>query len=485
MSRQISARAKALDVLIRKTDVEEAEEKKQPSLTRWDITCAQLVEFDATDCGAKTSERVGLFNLGATCYLNSLVQSLFACPALVQLVLDYTRPELATEKQHAMSLALQLLFARMLGSKSSAVSTKELTKSFGWSDFVFTQSDASELYTVFLQALLTAWQSDAASHTALRALYTGCSYNFMECGECHTSRRMKQEDFSFLNVQVEGIAEGSVACAVEAHFAREAMEGVMCEACGKKTDSSRGLKLVSTPGVLVVCLQRLVMNRTTFQVAKVNDPVIPSQRLDLAKHMHIDEEYAKEDGGSAHHAFELFAVLAHAGGASSGHYKAYVHHADGWYECNDTFVRRLSQEEFIAHLSTSPHAQGAASGGGSDGKRVGGEKKGPTKVSFNVLRDVNMCVYRRVEAPNPENNDTRPLTLPVHVQAVLDQDNAEFVVRKKKYDALVDKLNVRVGAEYFPAVSPLSQRTRAYLEATTPPAFRVGPSRWPSRVPTF
>lgn len=79
---------------------------------------------------------VGLSNQGATCYLNSLIQTLYMTPELRKGL--YTQFEYSSEldgpEHRCIPLQLQKLFARLQMGECAIVETKDLTKSFGFTD---------------------------------------------------------------------------------------------------------------------------------------------------------------------------------------------------------------------------------------------------------------------------------------------------------------------------------------------------------------
>lgn len=89
---------------------------------------------------------VGLKNQGATCYMNSLLQTLYFTNQLRKAV--YKMPTESDDSTKSVALALQRVFHE-LQFCDKPVGTKKLTKSFGWETLdSFMQHDVQEFLRV-------------------------------------------------------------------------------------------------------------------------------------------------------------------------------------------------------------------------------------------------------------------------------------------------------------------------------------------------
>ncbi|CAM9917510.1 unnamed protein product [Discosporangium mesarthrocarpum] len=117
--------------------------------------------------------------MGATCYMNSLLQTLFHVKCLRKAVYD-----MPTEDENtvtSMALALQRVFYR-LQTSVKAVGTKELTKSFGWDayDSFTQQQDVQELNRVLCDHLEEKMKGTAVEGS-IQSLFEGQIKSYIKC----------------------------------------------------------------------------------------------------------------------------------------------------------------------------------------------------------------------------------------------------------------------------------------------------------------
>ena len=119
------------------------------------ITLEVDVKADAPHGVAWDSKKhtgyVGLKNQGATCYMNSLLQTMFFTNQLRKAV--YKMPTESDDSTKSVALALQRVFYE-LQTSDKPVGTKKLTRSFGWETLdSFMQHDVQEFLRVLLDKL--------------------------------------------------------------------------------------------------------------------------------------------------------------------------------------------------------------------------------------------------------------------------------------------------------------------------------------------
>jgi tetratricopeptide (TPR) repeat protein len=115
--------------------------------------------------GARVCPYGGLKNEGATCYLNSVLQTIFHLAIFRRAIYSIpTSPARAGEKV-SVALALQRLFCRLQSpaARSKAVSGVELLASFGWdSNDMLMQQDVGEFVNVFFDRIEEHMKRDTA-----------------------------------------------------------------------------------------------------------------------------------------------------------------------------------------------------------------------------------------------------------------------------------------------------------------------------------
>ncbi|TYZ61201.1 hypothetical protein PybrP1_005954 [[Pythium] brassicae (nom. inval.)] len=347
---------------------------------------ALTAPFLAYDSKAATG-MVGLKNQGATCYMNSLLQTLFHLRAFRQAV--YETPSAQEDTHDSVSLALQRVFYR-LQTKRSAVSTKELTRSFGWSQIdAFMQHDVQELYRILCDRL-----EEKMKHTrvdrALQRLFEGKVRSFVEC--VHVDfRSFRDESFYDLQLDVKGCRD--LYASFRKYVETELLQGdnqYEAEGHGKQ-DAKKGIRFVHFPPVLNIQLKRFEYDPLRDGMVKIHD------RFEFPKTLVLDEFLSGDDGDNNNsnvnddngpttttsdrptdarparpaHVYHLHSVLVHSGDVHGGHYYVFIRpgkdiaNSNSWFRFDDDQISVVDEQTAIEGSYGSSPSAAAVAGNGS------------------------------------------------------------------------------------------------------------------------
>ncbi|CAI0392620.1 unnamed protein product [Linum tenue] len=246
----------------------------------------------------------GLMNQGATCYMNSLLQVLYHIPRFKRAV--YSIRTIGNDKPSgSFTSALQNLFFR-LQAKTTRVSTKELTKSFGWKiNDSFRQHDVQEFNRVLCEKLEDAMKGTTAEGT-IKMLFEGEFMSYIRCLSVDYNSTRK-EFFYDLQLDVTGCKD--VYASFDKYVEVEQLSGD-----NRYHAEGHGLQ--------------------------INDRYEYPLQLDLdregRKYLSPDADY------SVCNLYTLHSVLVHAGRENAGHYYAFIRPpvSDEWYKFDDEHVTK-------------------------------------------------------------------------------------------------------------------------------------------------
>uniref|UniRef100_A0A1B6KRW5 ubiquitinyl hydrolase 1 n=3 Tax=Graphocephala atropunctata TaxID=36148 RepID=A0A1B6KRW5_9HEMI len=291
---------------------------------------------------------VGLKNLGATCYVNSLLQLWFHNKAFRDAIFLWNPLEDPVEKQNASLYSngpflpqsvvghLQQLFALMFHSSCRYIDPSPFVESLRLD--TTTQQDAQEFSKLFISLL-----ENALRHQSLKNVKNLITDNFRgeytyvtRCCKCRTES-VSPSMFYELELNVKG--HNSLTECLKEFLQVERLEGADCYSCAvcqAKQEACRFIKLCSLPPVLNLQLLRFVYDREKGQRKKLKTVVQFPETLNMKDFVENDTDEPLM--------YNLSAVLIHKGAsASSGHFVAYI--KDGltgaWNTFNDESVDKL------------------------------------------------------------------------------------------------------------------------------------------------
>ncbi|XP_003746614.1 ubiquitin carboxyl-terminal hydrolase 47 [Galendromus occidentalis] len=323
----------------------------------------------------------GLVNQAMTCYLNSVLQTLFYTPEFRNALYacDFSAEENPTK---SIPCQLQRLFLRLQCYPGTAAQTISLTRSFGWdSHEAWQQHDVQELCRVMFDALEGALKKSGQQADLIERLYQGSLKDYVKCTECN-NESAREDHYQDIALVVRPFGSdkiyGSLIEALNGFVEPETLNGANqyhCEKCKKKCDALKGLKFVSFPKILTLQLKRFDFDYLTMRRIKLNDRVEFPEVLDL-------NGFIESKPPKTEYVYDLFAVLIHSGSANGGHYYAYIRNKTDWFCFNDNQVHRVTLED----------VQRTFGGGGST----------DTRSPFSSSTNAYMLIYRQQSEANAQ-----------------------------------------------------------------------------------
>ncbi|EMC94149.1 hypothetical protein BAUCODRAFT_74418 [Baudoinia panamericana UAMH 10762] len=399
---------------------------KDPTGVLWH----NFVNYDSK----KETGMVGLRNQGATCYLNSLLQSLYLTGAFRKAV--YQIPT-ATDQIATSSSAysLQRLFYR-LQADPVAVSTHELTQSFGWDNRqIFEQQDVQELSRILMEKLETRMKGTEAEN-ALPNMFVGKMKTYLRCINVdYESSRI--EDFWDLQLNVSGCK--SLDDSFRNYIEVETLEGenkYMAEGFGLQ-DAKKGVIFESFPQVLHLQLKRFEYDFQRDAMMKVNDRYEFPEVWDASPYLDPAADMSEP------YVYHLHGVLVHSGDLNAGHYYSFLKPEKNgeFFRFDDDRVTRATKREAIDDNFGGDYAPNP----------VNGVQKGqnPYTRQWSTKRSNNayMLVYireSRLDQILPAGNDVQP---PPHLPQRLAEERAAAERKRKEREEAHLYMTVNVATE--------------------------------------
>eukprot|EP00742_Colponemidia_sp_Colp-10_P010826 GILJ01011937.1.p1 GENE.GILJ01011937.1~~GILJ01011937.1.p1 ORF type:complete len:1363 (+),score=243.17 GILJ01011937.1:38-4126(+) len=366
----------------------------------------QLLGYDPSQDIRVPRSHIGLRNLGATCYMNCLLQLLFMNRefrhGLYQMHIGDSN-----KTEDMVTLQLQKVFAFLEWGNRKTYSPSELTRTLNLSTSI--QQDAQEfnklLLTVLEKSLARAPNDKPHIQRLVQRLFQGTVAYVTTCQKC-MKRSPRETQFYELEMHLQG--KSSLEQCMASLFQPEELTGqdqYFCENCNSKQDALRSQEILSLPQVLNLQLMRFVYDWKAGGKRKLQENLSFPLSLDMSFAMTVATDTTANGHGdnlpqkeqpqrsdepllctrcrqrleqsfkfcpqcgevaavpvqqSVHvsqpedYIYDLVAVLVHKGSsANSGHYIADLKDkATGlWYRFDDESVTLLDSNQAEVHTS--------------------------------------------------------------------------------------------------------------------------------------
>jgi ubiquitin C-terminal hydrolase len=313
---------------------------------------------------------VGLVNLGATCYMNSLLQQFYMMPTLRR---DLLAAPVVLGPEETLKENMVYQFHQLMGNlqetAKAAHNPKEFTGSYrdieGNPADVNLQQDVSEFFNIVCGTLETLLKGTADEKLLQRNL--GCvqvsQIKSMEADYPFFSEREEELYAIPLDVRLKN----NFNDAMDMFVKQDMLEGdnkYKCEEHGRHIVATKGNLIKTMSNTLIFHLMRFDFDVATYRKRKLNEYFNFPMRINMKKWTKAGQALlAAEQAGVAPPAelaaafpeeyfdYQLTGILVHTGSADSGHYYSFIKERDApgkWYQFNDRVVSEFDPNA-IAH----------------------------------------------------------------------------------------------------------------------------------------
>ncbi|KAF9763116.1 Ubiquitin carboxyl-terminal hydrolase 7 [Nosema granulosis] len=273
---------------------------------------------------------VGLRNLGATCYINSFIQTIFNIKKF--------RADILNCEPVDKILLLQRLFYKMQIDEDP-LDTTEFVVSNVWDDDIHLHQDIHEFSKVFFDTV----EKESKKKEIIEDLIQGQVTNYIKAS-CGCTRNIK-ENFQDIQVEIRDFFNQKLASNLDDSFKKytkpEILDGNNKYNCEKHglVEAEKGVMFSDLPPVLFILLKRFNMDFETGEGYKINDYFEFPDILDMKPYCENKDDCDKKT------IYKLYSIVVHKGGPDEGHFYVYICINDQWFKFNDTVVSKVSKEE--------------------------------------------------------------------------------------------------------------------------------------------
>eukprot|EP01117_Protostelium_nocturnum_P009607 TRINITY_DN3429_c0_g1_i1.p1 TRINITY_DN3429_c0_g1~~TRINITY_DN3429_c0_g1_i1.p1 ORF type:complete len:2268 (-),score=754.02 TRINITY_DN3429_c0_g1_i1:12-6815(-) len=331
---------------------------------------------------------VGLQNLGATCYMNSLVQQLNFIPDFKKGLFAVDMKKSIEEKKELdqnMLYQTQLLFSHLQESAKRYYNPTNFCNTLkdyeGRPINTSVQMDCNEFSNMLFDKLEGQLKGTKMEHL-LRDVFSGTFCNQLICKECpHSSER----DEPFYTLSLEILRQKDILESLKLFIKGEMLvddNKYFCDKCNRAVETLKRCVIKDLPNILLIHLKRFEFDYEKMKHIKLNDrcefPYLndldmepftkeglmaaegqPESFMDVEKNGENSTENSNGEDKSGsnrspdYYRYELVGVVVHTGTTDFGHYYSFVKERTtsngksepNWFEFNDTTVSPFNPKE--------------------------------------------------------------------------------------------------------------------------------------------
>ncbi|XP_063825048.1 ubiquitin carboxyl-terminal hydrolase nonstop isoform X2 [Ostrinia nubilalis] len=309
----------------------------------------------------------GLQNLGSTCFMNCIVQTLIHTPLLRDYFLGEKHKCKAQSSVKCLVCEVSKLFQEFYSGAKTPLTLHRLLHLI-WTHARhlagYEQQDAHEFFIATLDVLHrhcmngvedTERRENVRCNCIIDQIFTGGLQSDVVCTSCSG---VSTTIDPFWDISLDVAGPGSLQACLE-RFTRAEHLGsaakIKCSNCRAYRESTKQLTLETLPIVASFHLKRFEHSSQIDRKisAFVSFPAELDMTPFMSTHRRAVDVGAADNNNAPEGIFEdnrysLFAVVNHLGSLDAGHYTAYVRQMKGsWFKCDDHMITRASLREVL------------------------------------------------------------------------------------------------------------------------------------------
>lgn len=327
--------------------------------------------YDDKKLNLTITSKVGLKNLGNSCYMNTCLQILIHSKDFIKRLLS---KKILINKSTPISYYFSRLIEEIIYSNTSSIEPSEFKKIVSkqhpeFPEFRgYSQFDTQEFCRIILEDMnnelneikdkiaykelktdgKTKSESDKEYDKLFRSressiiidTFYGQFINIFICNKC------KSKSFSFQKVldlpllmpenneNNDSNQYISIKELLNDYFKEDEEIKFKCEKCNKKRRHKKEIKISQSPNILILSLQRIFF--------KDNKKKKNKSKVKFGEKLSIKDYIDEDCGHMDEYKYYLYGIACHAGDINFGHYFAYIKINDkDWYEFNDSKIKYI------------------------------------------------------------------------------------------------------------------------------------------------
>ena len=287
----------------------------------------------------KSSDFIGLKNLGCTCYMNSLMQTFFNIITLRESLLRCK----CKEKSKNVLYEIQKLFSSLKFCNESYYTPRSFVENYDNEKLnIHQQMDIDEFFSNLIDKLENRLKN-TENENLIKYFFQGRLNDTLTFQEGCTHHRTNVSNFYSIQLQIRNKRSlyESLDTLIEGELMNED-NCIFCPECKKKMPAVKSQSFKILPRMLIFVLKRFEFDFNTMTKIKVNDYYEFPFDLDMNKYTgdYINNQNSEDTNIKVDNTYKLKSIVIHQGHCEGGHYYAFIRDdkTQEWHQFNDTMV---------------------------------------------------------------------------------------------------------------------------------------------------